>query len=427
MFDHLAIHIADVEAAVGRVGEIDHTDPGVAAGGKLEALFVGRAFAREIDAIGGGRDHLAVDELAAGVACEAVILEGWPVGIAAINRGARRAGEITAHATAAFDGARDRAGDTPARAHDAPRLIGTDAEDLGRTAVFGDTGPRSGQGKERILGGTGAIMDPVLEMIRVRAGELTAEVIVAHPVLGAAGFESEGMRLRVEPEIVTAEFAGREVRSQQAGDLAAVAAAGEEVDALVWAPLHAVGHPLDVDDLHARPETREDLLAVIGDTLAGAIFEAPDVRRREHVKSAVGPDQSRGPRQIIGEDATRLVVAIAIFVFEDRDAAKVRDLVAPFRVVDHLADEHPAAFVVADGDRVANLRFVGGELKFEAWLHLPGRDGLSRFDGRVARKLLGGIDRRCAFGLPIGLLVGCRGLDAIGREQDDAGTGKAEG
>ena len=44
VLDHFAIHVADVEAAVGCVGEIDHANPGVAARGKLEALFIGRTF-----------------------------------------------------------------------------------------------------------------------------------------------------------------------------------------------------------------------------------------------------------------------------------------------------------------------------------------------------------------------------------------------
>ena len=99
----------------------------------------------------------------------------------------------------------------------------------------------------------------------------------------------------------------------------------------------------------------------------------------------------------------------------------MRDLVAPFRVVDHLADEHSAAFVVADGDRVANLRFVGGELQLEAGLHFPGRNRRGRFDGRVARKLLGGVDLRCALGFSVGLLVSRRGLDTVGGEGAKAG------
>ena len=188
------------------------------------------------------------------------------------------------------------------------------------------------------------------------------------------------------------------------------------MDALVRPPLHAVGHPLDVDELHPRAETREHLLAVIRDALARAVFEAPDVGRRDDVESAVGPDQSGGPREVVGEDSARLVIAIAIFIFEDRDAAKVRDLVAAFGVVDHLADKHPATFVVADRDWIADLRFVGGELELEAGLYFPGRDRGGGFDGRVVREFLGRVNRRGALGFPVGLLVGRRGLDAVGGE-----------
>ena len=163
-----------------------------------------RTFAGEVDPIRGRRDHLAVDELSAGVAREAVVLEGRPVGIATVDRRPGRPREVTAHATAAFDHARDRTGDAPAGADNAPRFVGADAEDFGRTAVFGDAGTGRRQRQVGILRGTRAIVDPVLEVIGVRAGELTPEVIKAHPVLGAAGFEPKGMRLRVEPEIITA-------------------------------------------------------------------------------------------------------------------------------------------------------------------------------------------------------------------------------
>ena len=92
----------------------------------------------------------------------------------------------------------------------------------------------------------------------------------------------------------------------------------------------------------------------------------------------------------------------------------MRDLVAAFGVVDHLADEHPAAFIVADRNWIADLRFVGGELELEAGLYFPGRDRGGGFDGRVVRELLGGVDCRGAFGLSVGLLVGRRGLDTVG-------------
>ena len=40
------------------------------------------------------------------------------------------------------------------------------------------------------------------------------------------------MRLRIEPEVIAAEFEGWEFRTKQAGDFAAVASAGKQVDAL---------------------------------------------------------------------------------------------------------------------------------------------------------------------------------------------------
>ena len=279
-------------------------------------------------------------------------------------------------------------------------------------------------------------MDPVLQVVRVGAAEFPAEVIVAHPVLGTAGFESESMGQRVEPEIIATEFERGELGAQQAGDLAAVTAAGEEMDALVGSPLQAVGHPLDVDDLQSRAEAREDLLSMVGHAFARAVFEAPEIRRRQDVETAVGPEQPRGPGQVVGEDAARLVIPVAVLVLEDRDAAEVRDLVAAFRVVDHLADEHPAAFVEADRDRIADLRFVGRQLEFETRFHFPGSGRGSRFDGRIARQLLGGVYFRRAFGSTVGFFISRRGLDAVGcaeqrakqdRQQGEYATGGTHG
>ena len=418
VLDHLAIHIADMEAAVGGVGEIDHADPGVAAGGELEAAFVGGSFAGEADAVGGGSDHLAMDELTARVAREAVVPEGRAIGVAAVDCRARRASEVTAYAPAAFDAAGDRAGDAPARAHDAPRLIRADAEDFGRGPVLGDALTRRGQRKVGVRRRPSAVVDPILQVVGVGAAELPAEIIEAHPILGAAGFESERMGQRVEPEIIAAEFERGELGAEQAGHLPAVAAAGEQVDALVGSPLQAVGHPLDVDDLQSRAEAREDLLAMVGHAFAGAVLEAPEIRRRQDVKAAVGPEESRGPGKVVGEDAARLIVTVAVLVFEDRDATKVGDFVPALRVIDHLADEHAPAFVEADRDRVADLRFMRRQLQPEARLYFPCREGVLGLDGGVARQLLGGVDFRRAFGPTVGFFISRRSLDAVrGAEQ----------
>ena len=60
MFDGFAIHVADVERAVGTVGEIDGAEPVVGRGEK----FVGwiRAFRDKVDAV--RRQHVVMDEVA---------------------------------------------------------------------------------------------------------------------------------------------------------------------------------------------------------------------------------------------------------------------------------------------------------------------------------------------------------------------------
>ena len=245
MFDNFAVHVADVECAVGRVGEIHDAYPRIGAGGEFVALFVGGAASDEAHAVGG--NFFAMNELAAGVAAEGVVHEIFAVGVAAENGGARGAGEITAHAAAAFDHAFDDAADAPARANDAPRLVGADAEDLGGTTVGSDA-LASGRGREkRITRGVTLVVEEKLEVVGVGAGEFAAVVVEAHAVLRAAGLEAEGVRARVEPEIAGGQFFARKIGAFRAADDAAVAEAALDVDAVVLAPDEAVEHGLDVE------------------------------------------------------------------------------------------------------------------------------------------------------------------------------------
>jgi hypothetical protein len=245
VLDDLAIHVADVERAVGGVGEIHDAHPRIGAGGEFVALLVGGAAADKAHAVGG--DFFAVHELAAGVAREGVVHEIVAIGIAAKDGGAGGAGEVTAHAAAALDHAFDDAADAPARADDAPRFVGTETEDLGSAPVGGDALARGRRREERIPRGVAFVVDPELEVVGVGAGEFTAVVVEAHAVLGAAGFKTESVGARIKPEVAGAEFFGGQIGALRTVNQPAVAEAAHEVDAVVLAPGETAEHGLDVE------------------------------------------------------------------------------------------------------------------------------------------------------------------------------------
>src|SRR5262245_26342438 len=134
VLDDLAVHVEDVERAVGGVGELDGTEPDVAGGDEF-GFFVDAA-ADEADAV--GFETLAVDQVAADIADDRYALPLAGPGVAAIDSRARSAGEIAGSAAAAFDGTGDHAGDAEPRADDAPRLDGAGAKDVGLRTVGGD-------------------------------------------------------------------------------------------------------------------------------------------------------------------------------------------------------------------------------------------------------------------------------------------------
>ena len=245
VLDDFAIHVADVEGAVGGVGKIHDADPRVGAGGEFEVLFVGRTATDEAHAI--GVDFFAMDQLAAGIAGEGVIDEVVAVGIATENGRACGAGEIAAHATAALDGALDDATDPPARAHDAPGFVGADAIHLGGAPIGGDALAGGRQAEERVSRRVTIIVNEELEVVGIRAGEFAAVVVEAHAVLRAAGFKTEGVGAWIKPEVAGAKFFGGQIGALRTVNQPAVAEAAHEVDAVVLAPGETAEHGLDVE------------------------------------------------------------------------------------------------------------------------------------------------------------------------------------
>ena len=70
---------------------------------------------------------------------------------------------------------------------------------------------RGRHGVERISLSKFVIINPCLQMVRVRAAKFATVVVEAHPVLSAATFETEFVRVGIKPEIASAQFLGWQV------------------------------------------------------------------------------------------------------------------------------------------------------------------------------------------------------------------------
>src|SRR5688500_10652293 len=126
MLDHFAIHIRDVEGAVGRVCETDGTKPIVARGEKLRRLLVRCALGFERNTV--GQEFLAMHQVAAHVGDESIAQEIGTESGSAINRDAARAGEISGCAPAAFHRTRDKSSYAPFGSQHSPWFIRADAK-----------------------------------------------------------------------------------------------------------------------------------------------------------------------------------------------------------------------------------------------------------------------------------------------------------
>ena len=121
----------------------------------------------------------------------AVADNGHPVplagpSVAAIDRGARRAGEIAGGAPAALNNARHDAGGAQSRADDPPRLHGTRAKDISLWPIGRDAAAGRRRRDIRIAGEITVFVHHFLKVIAVGADEAVSPIIERQAVLGAA-------------------------------------------------------------------------------------------------------------------------------------------------------------------------------------------------------------------------------------------------
>ena len=365
-------------------------------------MLVRRAFRGERDAV--GRKYFPVNEIATGVADEGVVHKLRPVGIAPVNRRAGRAGEVAGDAPAALDHAGHHAADAPARAHDAPRLVRAEAEDLRRRAVRRDADARVGHGEGGVPRSVAQAKEHHLQVVAVAAHKLAAEAVEGQAVLPAARLGLEAHAARVETEVASAQIERRAGVGSSGFHGVAADGAGRAVDAIVEAPVQRVDERLHVEPRRAAAETGEDYLALVRLAVAIRILQPEDVGRRADEDAAAVADDRGGPRQVVGKDGGLVELAVAVRVFEQPDAPRVRRLVAPLGVVNHLDHEEPAVLVEGHRDRAVDERFAGDEFEAKTLLHLEGRRRVRRLDCREARHILRRHLRRSA-GLAVSLGV----------------------
>ncbi|MBA4105299.1 MAG: hypothetical protein C0485_06040 [Pirellula sp.] len=233
MLNHLAVHIEDVEVAVGPVGELNRPKPDVL---RSDELPLRRRTAGDQSDVGGVRLHrLAMDQIAANVADEGVAaILGWP-SVASVNRHAGGARKIPRGAAAPFDNALNDPLLTQPRADLAPWLDWADAKHVGRRPLDGNATERRRRLEVRIPREVGIVADNLLDVIAVVAGELTPQRIdkvamLARPALGA-GFE----RLWIERKVPPPQHERLGVRLIAAAEIGPAAAHGD-VDAIVQSP-----------------------------------------------------------------------------------------------------------------------------------------------------------------------------------------------
>ena len=122
VLDGFAVHVGDVQAAVGRVGELHGPEPVIRRGNELALLLVLGSHGNGLHAV--VTQQFAMDKITAGIGNERVAAKSFAQRVAAINRDARGRREIAGYATAALHRPAHRFGDAPARADDAPRFVG---------------------------------------------------------------------------------------------------------------------------------------------------------------------------------------------------------------------------------------------------------------------------------------------------------------
>jgi hypothetical protein len=134
MFDHFAIHVANIEATIGGVCELHRPKPVVRAGKEFSVLFIRRTYCLQRSGFI-AIDLLSMNQIPAGIADEGISRKIIAVCVPAVNRYSSGPGEISAGLSASLNRTRHKTRHPPLRAKNAPGFVGTQAEDGRRSAI----------------------------------------------------------------------------------------------------------------------------------------------------------------------------------------------------------------------------------------------------------------------------------------------------
>src|SRR5262249_12072620 len=276
--DQLAVHVEDVQCAVGGIGKLHRTEPVVAGGEELDVL-VG-ALSREGNAT--RFQASAVDQIAGHLADEDVAAVLLGPGVTAIGSHAGGAGEEPGRLSALVRAGYLALGTEP-RAEDAPGLVGTDAKQFRVLA-----GGRDVDGSRRrlhvgVARQVTAVVQEHVNGVAVLADEGAAPVVHAHAVLAAAAGHLERHPPWVEEETLTTNGDGLRVLLVGPANVTA-GNAGGDVKAVIQSPAERVEHPFAGS---VAGEAGEDRLAHVRFPVTFAILVVDDIRHRADEDAAI--------------------------------------------------------------------------------------------------------------------------------------------
>ena len=246
MFDHLSMHITDIETTVRPIAVGRGSKPIVRRSDEFVIMFVLGAPGRELDPVFNPRYHLAMHQVAPHIAGEGVVDILSPESVARVDGDTRSAGEIAGNPATTLDGATDHSGDSPPGSNDSPWLIGTDPIDRSGSSVHRD--PRQGRG-HRVPGtwfGPASFPHHCDEVIAVARHEPAAVGIKAETVLRTTVFGAEIQGEGIKGKVTSGEIDFFSALVTARANLSSLRSAGTP-DPIVRPPFKAVGQSLDIE------------------------------------------------------------------------------------------------------------------------------------------------------------------------------------
>ena len=355
LLDDAAVHVHDVQRAVGPVGQVDGTEALVGGREKLSPLVClagaqRRAVVFDDDAaheVGGGlgHEHVSVQLGRQPIATEHERRAdgGEPVERSVFAANAELIGAI-------------RARSRPRRPHDVDGVFGI---------------------SQRLVAATGAHQVRVAHEVRrghevhVHRRLVRVAVDPAHVVVRDAPFAARQALLHFELAVL------------QAQNLVAV----RRVHPVVEAPVKAVGVLLDA--CFPGPVERGDLLLLVHPEVAVGVVHQPGVRGLADEHALVEHFQRPRQDQAVGEHGPLVHLPVVVHVLEDDDAADRLHVGLGRREIRHEArhldrPQTPRRIPV-DDDGILDHRLAGHELEVIARRHVEGLQGVG---GRQRRRLI---------------------------------------